>query len=61
MIDMAVALMTVRDLAEALTIKPSWVYNQVKRNNIPFLRLGRQLRFDYKKVIRRLEQQTEMK
>ena len=43
---MSANLMTVGEVAEYLNVKPRWVYYAVSNEQIPFVRLGRNLRFD---------------
>ncbi|WHM35629.1 helix-turn-helix domain-containing protein [Streptomyces sp. BPTC-684] len=39
-----IKLMTVDDVAEYLDVPKSWVYNNHKREGIPFKKVGQQLR-----------------
>ena len=39
-------VLTVKETAEALKVKPQWVYRMIRRDNLPFIRLGRQIRID---------------
>jgi len=56
---MAVALLTAQELADALQVNKSLVYALAKKKDFPHLRVGRHLRFDYKKVLKYLERQNE--
>ena len=38
-------LLTVRDVAQRLNVRESWVYIQTEASQIPFVRIGRYLRF----------------
>ena len=38
-------LLSVREVAEMLNVSVSWVYVQTEQRQIPFLKLGRYLRF----------------
>jgi len=38
-------LLTVDDVAEALGVKKSWVYNKVRMNQIPHIKLSKYVRF----------------
>jgi excisionase family DNA binding protein len=39
-------LLTAKETAELLRVKPQWVYRMVRRGVLPGVRLGRQLRVD---------------
>lgn len=39
-------LLTAKEAAEMLRVKPAWVYKKARTGVIPSLRLGRQLRID---------------
>ncbi|MCB9073728.1 MAG: helix-turn-helix domain-containing protein [Bdellovibrionaceae bacterium] len=43
-------LLTVKDVAQMLGVSPKTVYEWVKLNRIPAVRLGRALRFDKQKI-----------
>jgi excisionase family DNA binding protein len=43
-------LMTVKEVAEYLRLKPLAIYRIVKRKNIPFKRANRSLRFDKEEI-----------
>jgi excisionase family DNA binding protein len=38
--------LTIGELADALGVSRSWLYQQVERDRIPHYRLGRAIRFD---------------
>jgi predicted DNA-binding transcriptional regulator AlpA len=64
----AMEILTPKQLAERLQVKPSWVYEQTRyradvRNAdpLPFLKLGLYLRFDWKDVLTWLERQKRQK
>jgi excisionase family DNA binding protein len=38
-------LLTPKDVAEMLSLKPSWVYAEARAGRIPHIRLGRYVRF----------------
>lgn len=38
-------LLTVADVCEYLAVKPSWVYEAVRRKGLPCVKLGNHLRF----------------
>lgn len=44
--DDAEPLLSVRDLARYLSVSERWVYDAVARRTIPFLKVGRKLRFE---------------
>jgi len=54
-------LLTVQELAEALKVKKSWIYDltRKKKNSIPHLRVGRYPRFELSKVLSWLEAQKK--
>jgi excisionase family DNA binding protein len=39
-------LLTVKEAADLLKVKPQWVYRMLRSDGLPFLRLGRQIRID---------------
>jgi excisionase family DNA binding protein len=39
-------LLTAKETAELLRVKPQWVYRMIRRGELPGVRLGRQLRVD---------------
>jgi excisionase family DNA binding protein len=39
-------LLTAKETAELLRVKPQWVYRMVRQGTLPGVRLGRQLRVD---------------
>ena len=39
-------LLTAKETAELLRVKPGWVYRMVRRGVLPGVRLGRQVRVD---------------
>lgn len=43
-------LLTVEELAKKLHVHPMWVYGRVWKKKIPFIRLGRRIRFDPDKI-----------
>ncbi len=48
----------VKALATYLKVKPRWVYDRVKENAIPFIRVGRYIRFSKASINEWLENQT---
>ncbi len=46
-------LLTVKELADALNVPSSWIYRRTRLGSqaIPFIRIGRYLRFDLEQVI----------
>jgi excisionase family DNA binding protein len=38
-------LLTVKEVATVMQVKPSWIYDMVEEKKMPVVRLGRQLRF----------------
>jgi len=49
------ALLDIKGLAEYLSVKPYWIYQQTHFNTIPYLKLGNQLRFRKKDIDRWLQ------
>jgi excisionase family DNA binding protein len=43
-------MVTVKELCDLLGVSDSWVRRQVAKKSIPYLRLGKVLRFDYEAV-----------
>ncbi len=39
-------VLTVKETADALKVKPQWVYRMIRSDGLPFIRLGRQVRVD---------------
>jgi len=39
-------LITVKEAADLLKVKPQWVYRMLRADALPFVRLGRQVRID---------------
>jgi excisionase family DNA binding protein len=42
---LAVPLLTAREAAALLAVRPSWVYEAVREGRLPCLRIGRHVRF----------------
>jgi excisionase family DNA binding protein len=43
--DLSAPLLRPSDVAELLAVRPSWVYEAVRDNRMPCLRIGRRIRF----------------
>ena len=39
-------LMTIKELAEKLNVKESWIRSRVFKREIPFIKVGKHVRFD---------------
>lgn len=52
-------LVGVAELAAALGVAESWVYNKSKVGAIPTIHVGRYLRFDVREVVRHLAAERE--
>jgi excisionase family DNA binding protein len=39
-------VLTVKETADVLKVKPQWVYRMLRAGGLPFVRLGRQIRID---------------
>ena len=53
-------LLTVEELAQWLKVRPSWIYERTRRRDaarLPFIRLGKYLRFEETAVKAYLERQ----
>ena len=51
-------VLTVKETAEVLKVKPQWVYRMIRRDRLPFVRLGRQIRIDEDSLDRWLTEHT---
>ncbi len=51
-------VLTVKETAEVLKVKPQWVYRMIRRDDLPFIRLGRQIRIDEDSLERWLTEHT---
>lgn len=51
-------VLTVKETAEVLKVKPQWVYRMIRRDGLPFVRLGRQIRIDEDSLERWLTEHT---
>jgi excisionase family DNA binding protein len=52
------SLLTISSLANLFQVSSSWLYKQVERNQIPFHRIGANIRFteeDIEKIIKKFE------
>ena len=50
-------LLTVKQLADALQVKPSWVYRRTSEGDIPVIRVGRYVRFEWEPVLKWLRKE----
>jgi excisionase family DNA binding protein len=48
-------MIDIHTLAKELDLSESWIYLQVAQRKIPFVRLGRAIRFDMKEIHQWLE------
>jgi excisionase family DNA binding protein len=48
-------LLEAREVAERLSVPPTWPLEQARAGNIPHLKLGRYTRFDWPEVVEWLE------
>ena len=39
-------VLTVKETADVLKVKPQWVYRMMRTDGLPYIRLGRQVRVD---------------
>ena len=51
-------VLTVKETAEVLKVKPQWVYRMIRHDGLPFIRLGRQIRIDEDSLERWLTEHT---
>jgi len=54
-------LLSVREVAEWLSISTPWVYKAVERGDLPYLRIGQAIRFDPEEIKRYLETRRNLK
>jgi excisionase family DNA binding protein len=52
-------LKSIKEMAEILNCKPSWLYSRTRTNEIPFYRLGKYVRFDEIEVMEWLKEQQK--
>ncbi len=52
-------LMTTKELAEYMQLNPLTVYRKVKEGEIPYIRLGRSIRFKKEQIDKWLEAETQ--
>ena len=45
------ALLTIKESANLLRVKVSWLYERTRRNEVPHLKLGKYLRFDEDELV----------
>ena len=48
-------MIDIHTLAKELDLSESWIYLQIAQKKIPFVRLGRSIRFDFKEIQECLE------
>ena len=51
-------LLDVNALSEYLSVNKTWVYDRVKFNEIPYIKMGKYLRFKKKQIDRWIEEQA---
>ena len=54
-VDQSTALVTAKQLAAKLNVTEAWIRERVRTNQIPFVRLGRYIRFDPARVAHTLQ------
>jgi excisionase family DNA binding protein len=52
-------LLTVADVANRLSVKPSWVYAKVEANELPHVKVGRFVRFETSSLESYIERQRQ--
>ena len=52
-------LKTVNELAGALKVPKSWIYDKTRKNEIPMIRVGKYLRFDMNEVLEWLKNREQ--
>lgn len=52
-------LLSVKELAEKLSMHPSWIYSKTRTGEIPFYKCGKYCRFDLDKVMEWIERQNQ--
>lgn len=55
---LSLPLMNLKELAERLRVSRKTLYYWVSRNEVPYLKIGRHLRFDYQAVLDFFEERT---
>lgn len=51
-------LVGVREIADRLGVKPSWVYGKTAAHEIPYVKVGHYVRFDVHTVLAWLDEQS---
>lgn len=49
-------ILTLRELCELMNVKPSWLKSMVFRKKIPFIKLGKHIRFEKDEVQKWIEE-----
>ncbi len=57
---MSDVLLTVKDVALRLAVPVSWVYLKVESHQLPFLKIGRYIRFEASAIDAYLERQRQV-
>lgn len=52
-------LISIKELAEKLSVKPSWLYQRTRTGQIPHFKVGKYVRFDETEVWEWLKEQNE--
>ena len=52
-------LIGISEMAKKLDVPVSWIYSRTRTNEIPCIRLGKYLKFDYERVMQWVQEQNE--
>jgi len=53
-------LIGINEMAEKLNVPVSWLYSRTRTNEIPFLKVGKYVKFDPEQVMKWIQKQNEM-
>ena len=54
-------LLSVREVAEWLSMSTVWIYKECEKGTLPFLRLGEAIRFDREQIKQYLDERKNLK
>lgn len=52
-------LIGISEMAKKLDVPVSWIYSRTRTNEIPCVRIGKYVKFDYERVMRWVQEQSE--
>ena len=53
-------ILTVKETADVLKVKPQWVYRMMRDDGLPCIRLGRQIRIDEDSLVKWLAERRSV-